>query len=84
MTSSAYKRRLLNRKQNSLHPVSDAAHCTPFHLVAAHCKIGEMFLLKTLKHKKIPKVESNFRDLFVYFCRNFCRYLYALTSVSVH
>ena len=26
--------------------MSDAAHCTPFHLVAAHCKMGEIFLLE--------------------------------------
>ena len=32
------------------------------HLIAHHCKLGEMFLLKTLKHRKIPKVESNLRD----------------------
>ena len=46
MTSSAYKRRHMNRKYNSFHPVSNAAHCTPFHLVAAHCKMGKIFLLK--------------------------------------
>ena len=58
--------------------------CTPLHLIALHCKLGEIFLLKTLKHKKIPKVESNFRDFFVYFCRILCRYLWALAFVSVH
>ena len=46
MTSSAYKRRHLNRMQNSFRPVLDAAHCTTFHLVAAHCKMGEIFLLE--------------------------------------
>ena len=74
---------LFCRKYNSLRPVI-AARCTPLHLIAHHCKLGEIFLLKTLKHTKIPKVESIFRDLFVYFCRNFCRYLWALASVSVH
>ena len=45
MTSSAYKRRLLNRKYNSLRPVI-AARCTPLHLIAHHCKLGEIFLLE--------------------------------------
>ena len=56
MTSSAHKRRLLNKNYNSFRPVSDAAHCTPFHLVAAHCNIGEMFLLKN-GFKKILDIE---------------------------
>ena len=58
--------------------------CSSLHTIAPHCKLGEIFLLKILKHKKIPKVESNFRDLFVYFCRICCRYLWALAFVSVH
>ena len=52
---------LFSRKYNSLRPVI-AARCTPLHLIAYHCKLDEIFLLKTLKHKKIPKVESSFRD----------------------
>ena len=40
--------------------LSDAAHCTPLHLVAHHCKLGEIFLLKTLRHRKIPKVSLTF------------------------
>ena len=45
MTSSAYKRRLLNRKYNSLRHFI-AARCTPLHLIALHCKLGEIFLLE--------------------------------------
>ena len=63
-----------SRKYNSLRPAI-AARCTPLRLIAHHCKLGEIFLLKRLKHKKIPKVESNFQDLFVYFCGKFCCYL---------
>ena len=81
--SIADNQRLLNRKYNSLRPVI-AARCTPMHFIAHHCKLGEIFLLKRLKHKKIPKVESNFRDFFVYFCRNFCCYLWVLTFVGEH
>ena len=66
-------------KYDSLRPVV-AARCTPLHLVALHCKLDEIFLLKTLRHRKIPKVESNFRDLFVYFCRLFFRCLWALVT----
>ena len=29
-------------------------------LVATHCKLGEIFLLKRLKHIKIPKVDLTF------------------------
>lgn len=74
---------LFSRKYNSLRPVV-AARCNSLRLVALHCKLGEIFLLKALKHKKIPKVESNFRDLFVYFCGNFCCYLWALAFVCEH
>ena len=42
------------------------------------------YIYQTVKTQKIPKVESNFRDLFVYFCRKFCRYLRALAFASVH
>ena len=37
-----------------------ALHCTPLHLIAHHCKLGEMFLLKTLRHKKSRKSSLTF------------------------
>ena len=74
MTFAIDNQCLFSRKYYFLHPVI-AVRCTPLHLIALHCKLGEIFLLKTLRHIKIPKVESNFRDLFVYFCGNFCCYL---------
>lgn len=51
---------LLNRKSNFFLHVSYVPNCTPFHLVAVHCKLGEIFLLKTLKHKKSRKLNSTF------------------------
>ena len=48
-----------SRKYNSLRPVI-AARCTPLHLIAHHCKLGEIFLLKTLKHKKPRKSSLTF------------------------
>ena len=74
MTFATDNQCLFSRKYNSLRLVI-APRCNSLRLVALHCKLGEIFLLKTLRHIKIPKVESNFRDLFVYFCRNFCCYL---------
>ena len=44
-----------------------ALHCTPLHTIAHHCKLGKIFLLKRLKHKKIPKVVDKPSGFFVYF-----------------
>ena len=66
-------------KYDSLRPVI-AARGNSLRLVVHHFKLGEMFLLKTLRHKKIPKVRLDFRDLFVYFCGIFFRCLRALVT----
>ena len=65
---------LFSRKYNSLRPVI-AARCTPLHLIALHCKLGEIFLLKTLKHKKSRKSSLTFEifsSIFVGFPVAFC------------
>ena len=46
MTSSAIDNLCLLVESTILFAVLDAVHCTPFHLVAVHCKLGEMFLTK--------------------------------------
>ena len=48
-----------SRKYNPLRPVI-AARCTPLYLIAHHCKLGEIFLLKRLKHKKSRKSSLTF------------------------
>ena len=50
---------LFSRKYNSLRHFI-AARCTPLHFTAHHCKLGEIFLLKRLKYKKIRKSSLTF------------------------
>ena len=83
MTFATDNQYLFSRKYNFLRPAI-AARCTPLHLIALHCKLGEIFLLKILKHSKIPKVIDKPSGFFVYFCGNFYCYLWALAFVSVH
>ena len=60
MTSSAIDNLCLLVESTILFAVPDAVHCTPLHLVAVHCKLGEIFLLKRLKHKKSRKSSLTF------------------------
>ena len=59
MTFATDNQCLFSRMYNSLRLVI-AARCTPLHLIAHHCKLGEIFLLKTLRHTKIPKSSLTF------------------------
>ena len=67
MTFSTDNQCPFSRKYNSLRPVI-VARCTPLRLVALHCKLGEIFLLKILRHKKSRKWLINSRDFSSILC----------------